>query len=179
MQAELEEEANPSQDLEAVAAPASDFGSAEGRAVFAGVLTSLSTENLERVLRCVPARAGAGSGIVVALVARVWGPQRPTRSSVCVSLARYVREWNTAARTSLIAQKVLQHVMLHVPADVLRKVDGIEEFVAHMAPYTERHFEVRPVYVADRSRMHTAHAFAPVVPVAGACVVVVVRSAWW
>ena len=87
-----------------------------------GARTDLATAPL----RCLSHHAGAVLVLVLVLV------------------RRYVREWNTAARTSLIAQKVLQHVLLHVPADVLRKVPGIEEFVTHMAPYTERHFEVRP-----------------------------------
>ena len=55
---------------------------------------------------------------------------------------RYVREWNTTARTSLIAHHVLKAVLVHVPADRLAKVPEIADVIDHVAPYAERHFEV-------------------------------------
>lgn len=57
-------------------------------------------------------------------------------------MLRYVREWNTTARTSLIAHHVLKAVLVHVPADRLAKVPEIADVIDHVAPYAERHFEV-------------------------------------
>ena len=60
---------------------------------------------------------------------------------VCVH--RYVREWNTTARTSLVANHILQHVLKNVHADRLMKVEEMQEVVAHMTPYIQRHYTVR------------------------------------
>lgn len=61
----------------------------------------------------------------------------------------YVREWNTHAKTSLIAQTVLRHIVRTVPASVLSEVPDISEIVTHLQPYTERHFDVRRCVLAQ------------------------------
>ena len=56
-------------------------------------------------------------------------------------LLRWIRDWNTRARFSLVAQNVLQVVLKRVRYQRLRRCSEFKSTIAAMLPYTQRHLE--------------------------------------
>lgn len=58
-------------------------------------------------------------------------------------LLKYIREWNSQSRNFTLAQEMLAIIFAQVPQEKLFSCKGIREFLNALAPYTERHVEVR------------------------------------
>eukprot|EP01117_Protostelium_nocturnum_P020075 TRINITY_DN887_c0_g2_i1.p1 TRINITY_DN887_c0_g2~~TRINITY_DN887_c0_g2_i1.p1 ORF type:complete len:845 (-),score=185.07 TRINITY_DN887_c0_g2_i1:138-2672(-) len=53
----------------------------------------------------------------------------------------YIRDWNTNAKKSLLAQGLLNVILTKIPVSKLQKVSHFKEIVEGLLPYTERHFQ--------------------------------------
>jgi len=56
--------------------------------------------------------------------------------SLCLS---YLRDWNTNARNSIVAQQVLHHILRKFPPSVLQSLPDIKQLLEGLIPYTDRH----------------------------------------
>jgi U3 small nucleolar RNA-associated protein 13 len=56
-------------------------------------------------------------------------------------LVMYIRDWNTNAKHSLIAQKALGEILRLYSAESLSKMPRIKEVLQALLPYTQRHFQ--------------------------------------
>jgi U3 small nucleolar RNA-associated protein 13 len=52
----------------------------------------------------------------------------------------FIRDWNTSARKSEIAQTALNVVLRTINADRLLELPKLKEIMDGLLPYTERHF---------------------------------------
>jgi len=52
---------------------------------------------------------------------------------------KYIRNWNTNAKYSMITQKVLQHILQSFPPEKLEHISNIKELMEGIIPYTLRH----------------------------------------
>eukprot|EP00850_Spirogloea_muscicola_P018245 SM000165S02206 [mRNA] locus=s165:102031:106956:- [translate_table: standard] len=78
-----------------------------------------------------------GSGVAEAGLKAVVAPLVPDQLRV---LLEYVREWNTNAKYCHTAQRVLAAVLGHHSPARLLEVHGLQEVLAGLQPYTQRHF---------------------------------------
>lgn len=77
-------------------------------------------------------------------------------------LMRYIREWNTNARQSLVANQLLQRILTCVSPAELRKIPDIQEMTRSVLLYGQRHFE-RLERLLQKSFLidHTLHRMQP------------------
>jgi hypothetical protein len=61
-------------------------------------------------------------------------------------LLRYVRDWNTQSKHNLFAQQVLFCALRSLPPSTLKACPSFPDVVKAVIPYSERHFEVRPLH---------------------------------
>jgi len=54
---------------------------------------------------------------------------------------QYIREWNTNAKHSLVAQIVLKSLLSYYPPNVFETNPKAKELLEGIIPYTERHFQ--------------------------------------
>lgn len=62
-----------------------------------------------------------------------------------------VRDWNTNARTSAIAQSSLHVILRHHDAGALAKLPGIKSIIDALVPYTDRHYTRVDEFLSDTS----------------------------
>jgi len=53
----------------------------------------------------------------------------------------YVRDWNCAAKTSIVAQRLLHAVFTCFPPAKLKELEGFKEMLEALLPYSERHMQ--------------------------------------
>jgi len=53
----------------------------------------------------------------------------------------YIRDWNTNARHSVVAQEVLSRIVRVYPPKQLLKIQGMKQILQALLPYTDRHFQ--------------------------------------
>jgi len=58
-----------------------------------------------------------------------------------VTILKYIRDWNTNGRHSLIAQKILYFVLQQINPMDLPNSHQIKELITGVTPYTDKHFQ--------------------------------------
>ena len=53
----------------------------------------------------------------------------------------YIRDWNTRAKTSIIAQEVLNQILRKYSPSKLMKIEDMKVLLQGLIPYTDRHFQ--------------------------------------
>lgn len=53
----------------------------------------------------------------------------------------YIREWNTNAKNAAIAQSLLCGILRRIPFHRLRSIEGVNDIINAIIPYTERHYQ--------------------------------------
>jgi len=54
---------------------------------------------------------------------------------------KYIRDWNTNAKTSVVAQKLLNYILRRFKPAELRELPAIKEIIEALIAYTDRHFQ--------------------------------------
>ena len=101
----------------------------EGAAIESSVLGESRAVNPRRR---VEAGLGVASGVVSSL-----------STTQIARLCNYIKEWNTHASFSYVAQQAFSLLMDSIPHERLRAIPEYVDTLKATMPYSERHFEVK------------------------------------